>query len=147
MYGYESWTIKKAEHWRIDAFKLWCWRRLLRVSWTARRFNQSILKENSPERSLEELMSKLNLQYFGHLMWKDPDAGKIWRWKEKGTTGWDGWMASSTQWTWVWVDSGNWWWMGRPCCAAVHAVAKSQTWLSDWAELNSSLKFYSSFLG
>ena len=85
----ESWTIKKAECWRIDAFELWCWRRLLRVPWTARRSNQSILKEISPEYSLEGLMLKLKLQYFGHLMrgtdiWKDPDAGKDWR-QEKGT--------------------------------------------------------------
>ena len=70
MYGYESWTIKKAEHWRIDAFELWCWRRLLRVPWTARRSSQSILKETSPEYSLEGLMLKLKLQYFGHLMWR-----------------------------------------------------------------------------
>ena len=70
MYGCESWTVKKAERWRIDAFELWCWRRLLRVPWTARRSNQSILKEISPEYSLEGLMSKLKLQYFGHLMWK-----------------------------------------------------------------------------
>ena len=70
MYGCESWTIKKAEHWRIDAFELWCWRRLLRVPWTARRSNQSILKEISPEYSMEGLMLKLKLQYFGHLMWR-----------------------------------------------------------------------------
>ena len=70
MYGYESWTIKKAEHWRIDAFKLWCWRRLLRAPWTARRSNQSILKEIIPEYSLERLMLKLKFQYFGHLMWR-----------------------------------------------------------------------------
>ena len=81
MYGYESWTIKKAEYRRIDAFELWCWRRLLRIPWTARRSNQSILKEISPEYSLEVLMLKLELQYFGHLMrtdsiGKDPDAGK-----------------------------------------------------------------------
>ena len=92
MYGCESWTIKKAGHWRIDAFELWCWRRLLRVPWTARRSNQSILKEFSHEYSLERLMLKLKLQYFGHLMRrtdpleKDPDAGKGWRWEEKGTT-------------------------------------------------------------
>ena len=90
MYGCESWTIKKAEHQRIDAFELWCWRRLLRVPWTARRSSQSILKEISP--SLEGLMLKLKPQYFGHLMRradsfeKDPDAGKDWRWEEKGTT-------------------------------------------------------------
>ena len=93
MYGYESWTIKKAECQRMDAFDLWCWRRLLRVSWTTRRSNQSILKEISPECSLEGLMLmlKLKLQYFGHLMWrtdsvgKDPAAGKDWR-QEKGMT-------------------------------------------------------------
>ena len=72
MYGHESWTVKKAEHWRIDAFELWCWRRLLRVPWTARRSNQSILKEVGPEYSLEELMLKLKLRYFGHLMWRCP---------------------------------------------------------------------------
>ena len=87
MYGCESWTIKKAEHQRIDAFELCCWRRLLRVPWTARRSNQSILKEISPECSLEGLMLKLKLQYFGHwLLGKDPDAGKDWRQEEKGTT-------------------------------------------------------------
>ena len=88
IYACESWTVKKAECWRIDAFELWCWRRLLRVPWTARRSNQSILKEISPGCSLEGLMLKLKLQYFGHLMrrvdtGKDPDAGKDWRWKEK----------------------------------------------------------------
>ena len=76
MYGCESWTIKKAEHGGIDAFELWCWRRLLRVPWTARRPNQSILEEISPEHSLERLMLKLKLQYFGHLIGKDPDAVK-----------------------------------------------------------------------
>ena len=92
MYGCESWTIKKAEPQRIDAFELWCWRRLLRVPWTARRFNQSILKEISPGCSLEGLMLKLKLQYFGPhdveswLIWKDPDAGKDWGQKEKGMT-------------------------------------------------------------
>ena len=91
MYGCESWTIEKAEHQRIDAFELWCWRRLLRVPWTTRRSNQSILKEISPEYSLEGLMLKLKLQYFGHfaknwLIGKDPDAGKDWRREEKGPT-------------------------------------------------------------
>ena len=94
MYGCDSWIIKKAEHWKIDAFELWCWRRLLRVPWTARRSNQSILKEISSEYSLEGLMLKLKLQYFGHLMWLshlkwltgiDPDVRKGWRWEEKGT--------------------------------------------------------------
>ena len=90
MYGFKSWTIKKAEHRRTDVFELWCWRRLFRVPWTARRSNQSTLKEISPEISLEGLMLKLKIQYFGHLIWrtdsleKDPDAGKDWRQEEKG---------------------------------------------------------------
>ena len=91
MYECESWTVKKAEHRRIDAFELWCWRRLLRIPWTARRSNQSILKEINPGCSLEGMMLKLKLQYFGHLMqhWligKDPDAGRDWGQEEKGTT-------------------------------------------------------------
>ena len=93
MYGCMSWMVKKAEHWRIDAFELWCWRQLLRVSWTARRSKQSILKDISLEYSLEGLMLKLKLQSFASnpdvknwLLWKDPDAGKDWRWEEKGTT-------------------------------------------------------------
>ena len=92
IYGYESWIIRKAGHWGIDAFELWCWRRLFWVPWTARRSNQYILKEISPRCSLEGLMLKLKLQYFGHLMrknWligKDPDAGKDWGQEEKGTT-------------------------------------------------------------
>ena len=105
MYGCESWIIKKAEGWRIGTFELWCWRRLLRVPWTARRSNQSILKEISPEYSSEGLVLKLKLQYFSHLMRrtnsmqkKDPDAGKDWRWKEKGMTedemvGWHHWLS------------------------------------------------------
>ena len=92
MYGGESWTMKKAERQRIDAFELWCWRRLLRIPWTTRRSNQSILKKISPEYSLEVLKLKLKHQYFGHLMqknwliWKDPDAGKDFRWQEQGMT-------------------------------------------------------------
>ena len=94
MYGCESWTLKKAKHWRIDFFELWCWRRLLRVAWTAKRSNQSILKEIIPEYSLEGLMLKLKLQYFGHLMQRTDSlektlgkgAGKDWRLEEKGTT-------------------------------------------------------------
>ena len=86
MYGCEGWTVKKAECRRIDAFELWCWRRLLRVPWTARRSNQSILKDISPGCSLEGLMLKLKLQYFGHLIGKDPDAGRDWGQEEKGTT-------------------------------------------------------------
>ena len=117
MYGCESWTMKKAEHRRIDAFELQCWWRLLRVPWTARRSNQSTLKEISPEYSLEGLMLKLKVwppDAKNRFIWKDPDAGKDWRWEEKGMTGWDGWMASLTKWTWVWVGSGSWWWTGKP---------------------------------
>ena len=103
MYGCESWTIKKAECWRIDAFKLWCWRRLLRVPWTARRSNQSILKEISPGYSLEGLMLKLKLQYFGHLM-RRTHLKRFWCWERLKVGGegddrrWDGWMASPTWW-------------------------------------------------
>ena len=120
IYGCESWTIKEPEHWRIDAFELWCWRRLLRVPWTARRSNQSILKEISPGCSLEELMLKLKLQYLGHLMRRTDSfektlmLGKLKVGGEGDNRGWDGWMASPTQWTWVWVNSGSWWWTGRP---------------------------------
>ena len=102
MYGCESLTIKKAEHWRTDGFVLWCWRRLLRVPWTARRLNHSILKEISPEYSLEGLMLKLKLVFWppdakNWLIWKDPNAGKDWRWEEKGATenelvGWHHWL-------------------------------------------------------
>ena len=107
MYGCESWTIKQAECRRIDAFELWYWRRRLRVPWTARRSNQSILKEISPGCSLEGLVLKLKLQYFGHLMWRTDSfkktllLGKTEGRKRRGRGGWDGWMASSTQWTWV----------------------------------------------
>ena len=99
---------------------LWCWRRLLRVPWTARRSNQSILKEISPGRSLEGLMLKLKLQYFGHLMRRVDSLEKTLSWEGLGAggegdnRGWDGWMASSTRWAWVWVNFGSWWWTRRP---------------------------------
>ena len=130
MYGRESWTIKKAEHQRIDAFELWCWRSFLRVPWTARRSNQSILKEISPEYSLEGLMLKLKLQYFGHLMWRSDSSektlmlGKIEGRRRRGG------MASPTQWTGVWVDSGSWWWTGGP---GVLLSMGSQRVRHDWA--------------
>ena len=107
LYGCESWTMKKAEYQRIDAFELWYWRRLLRVPWTLRRSNQSILKEISPEYSLKGLMLKLKLQYFGHLMRKVDSFKSPWCWewlkavREGDNRAWDGWMASPTQWTWV----------------------------------------------
>ena len=114
MYGWESWTIKKAQCQRIDAFELWCWRRHLRVSWTARRSNQPILKEISPEYSLEGLMLNLKLQHFGTWGKKLTHWKRPWCWErlkaggEGDNRGWDGWMASLTWWTWGWVSSGSW---------------------------------------
>ena len=143
MCGCESWTIKKAECWRIDVFELWCWRRLLRVPWTARRSNQFILKDMSPGCSLERLILKPKLQYIGHLIWRADSLEKtlmLERLKAGGEgddRGWDDWMASPTEWTWVWVNSGSWWWTGRQAwCAAVHGVTKSRIRLSGWTELN-----------
>ena len=145
MYGCESWTVKKAERRRIDAFELWCWRRLLRVPWTARRSNQSILKEISPECSLEEPMLKLKLQYFGHLMRRADSfektmmLGKIEgrrrrRWQRRWLDLIHPSMASPTQWTWVWVNSGRWWWTGRPGMLQSMGLQRVE---HDWeAELN-----------
>ena len=136
IYGCERWTVKKAERQRIDAFELWCWRRLLRVPWTARRSNQSILKEISPGISLEGMMLKLKLQYFGHLMWKDSDAGRDWGQEEKGTT--EDEMARwhhrldgrEFEWT-LGVGDGQ---GGLACWNSW--VAKRWTRLSDWTEVN-----------
>ena len=141
MYRCESWTIKKAEFWRIDAFELWCWRRILRAPWTARRSSQSILKEISPEYSLERLMLKLKLQYFGHLMGRTDSSektlmlGKI---EGKRRKEWqrmkcldsmaDSMNMNSSQFWKIVEDRGAW-------CAAVHAVAKSRTRLSDWTTM------------
>ena len=126
----------KAECQRIDAFELWCWRRFLRVPWTVRRSNQSILKEISPECSLEGLMLKLKLQYFGHLMQtadsfeKTLILGRIWGGRKGDDRVWNGWMASPTRWTWVWVNSGSWWWTESP---GVLQSMGSQRVRHDWA--------------
>ena len=141
MYGYESWTIKKAERRRLDAFELWCWRRLFKVPWTARRSNQSILKEISPGCSLEGLMLKLKLQYFGHLMWRTHSfektllLGKVEGRRRRGRQrmGWlDGIIDSMTR---VWVDSGSWWWTGMPGLLRFMGCKESGT-TSDWTERN-----------
>ena len=136
MYGCESWTIKKAEHRRIDVFELWCWKRLLRVPWTARRFNQSILKEISPECSLEGLMLKLKLQYYGHLMQRADSfektlrLGKIEGERRRGRRRmrWLDGIADSME--WVWVNYGCWWWTGRP---GVLQSMESQRVRHNWA--------------
>ena len=114
MYECENWTIKKAEWWRNDAFVLWCWKRLLIVPWTVRGSNQSILEEINPGYSLESLMLKLKLQYFGHLMQRADSLKRPWCWerlkaREEDSREWDGWMASPTQWTWVWANSRRYW--------------------------------------
>ena len=136
-------TIKKGEGRRLDAFELWCWRRLLRVPWTARRSSQSILKEINPEYSLKGLMLKLKLQYFG-LMQRDNSLEKTLMLgkteaREGDNRGWDGWMASSTQWTWVWASSRRWWGTGKPGVlqsiglqrVGYNLVTKRQPYLSD----------------
>ena len=142
MYECESWTIKKAEHWRTDAFELYCWRRFLRVLWTERRSNQSILKVISPEYSLEGLILKLKLQYFGHLMWRTDSLektlilGKTDAGREGDGGGWDGWMAYPTWQTWVWASSGSWWWTGKPgVLQSMGSLRVRHNWateLTDW---------------
>jgi len=136
MYKCESWTIKKAEHWRIDALNLWCWRRLLGIPYRARRSIQSILKENSLEYSLEELMRKLKLQYFGHLIRRMTHWRWPWCWErlkaggEEDVRGWDGWMASPTQRTWVWTNSKRRWRADKPSMLKFMGLQRVR---HDWA--------------
>ena len=135
MYGWESWTIKKAEHQRIDAFELWCWRWLLRIPWIAERSNQSILKEVNPEYSLEGLM--LKLQQFAHLMRRADSLERPWCWErlkaagEGDSRGRDGWIVSLTRWTWVWASSRRWLKTGKPGMLTVHGVTVRRDWPSE----------------
>jgi len=168
MYGCESWTIKKTEHLRIDAFELWCWRRLLRVPWTARRSNQYILKEISLGCSLKGLMLKLKLQYFGHLMQRTDSFEKILMLGKIEGSRRRGWqrirwlMASPTWWTRVWVSSGSWWWTGKSMgsqrvghdwatelkhtinCKWIPSHCLISRFLRTWGHDNLSLKFQGS---
>ena len=140
MCGHKHCTIKKSECQRIDAFELWCWRRLLRVPWTARRSNQSILKEislNIHWKDWSEAETSILLATWCEepTHWKRP-----WYWErlkaggEGVDRGWDGWMASPARLTWVWVSSGSWWWIGKPGMLQSMGVAKCRTWLRDWTD-------------
>ena len=143
MYGCERWTVKKAEHWRIDAFELWCWIRFLRVPWTARRSKQSILKEISPGCSLKDWCWSWNSNTLATWCEELTHLKRSWCWEGLGAggegddRGWDGWMASPTQWTWVWVNSGSWWWTGRPGVLSFMGMQRvRQDWVTklNWTE-------------
>ena len=142
-----SWTIKKAEHWRIDAFELWCWRRLLRVPWTARRSNQSILKEISPGVHWKDWCWSWNSNTLATWCeelthWKRPWCWERFKTGEGDDREWDGQMASLTQWTWVWVNSRSWWWTGRPGVLRIMGSQRvGHDWATEWTDVNSILVF------
>ena len=139
IYGCESWTIKKAEHWRIDAFELWCWRRLLRVPWTARRSDQSILKEMSPDIHWKAWCWSWNSNTLATWCKELTHLKRPWCWErlraggEGDDRGWDGWMASPTQWTTclVWASSRSWWWTGKPGVLQSMASQTDTDWVTD----------------
>ena len=140
IYGCESWTVKKAEHQRIDAFELWCWRRLLRARWTVKISNKSILKETSPGCSLEGRCWGWNSNTLATSREELTNWKRPWCWEGLGAGGegddrqWDGWMASPTRWTWVWVNSGSWWWTGRP--GLLWFMESQRVWHDCVTELN-----------
>jgi len=149
MFVCESWTIKKAECWRIDAFELWCWRRLLRVPWTARRSNQSILKEISLSVHWMDWCWSWNCKSLATWCEELTHLKRPWcseRLKVGGegdNRGWDGWMTSLTQWTWVWVNSRSWWWTGSPgILLSMGSQRVGHEWLTNWTELISINKEY-----
>ena len=140
MYGCESWTIKKAECWRIDDFELWCWRRLLRVPWTARRSNQSILRRSVLGVHWKDWCWSWNSDTLATWCKELTHLKRPWCWEGLGAggegddRGWDGWMASPTPWTWVWVDSGSWWWTGRP--GMLRFMGSQRVGMTEWLNWN-----------
>ena len=150
MYRCKNWTIKKAERQRIDAFKLWCWRRLLRVPWTARKSNQSILDRNQSWIFIGRTVAEAETPYFGYLMKSIDSLESPWcceRLKagEGDDRGWDGWMASLNQWAWVWASSGSWWWTGKHGVLQSMGVSESEAtewmnWTEPLFEIGNSLK-------
>ena len=155
-YGCESWTIKKAEHRRIDLFELWCWRRrLLRVPWAARRSNQSVLKEISPRWFWKEWCWSWNSSTLATSCEELTHWKRLWCWEGLGAggkgdnRGWDGWMASPTRWMWVWVKSGSWWWTGRPgMLRFLGSQRVGHNWVTElnWTDVNTNVKHMATIL-